>query len=355
MRRALTLAVLVITAAAIAGLVVPAPATAQDSITVTSWGGAYSESQRKAYYEPFLQKTKIKVLEDEWGGDMAQIRAQVQTGKFKWHVVDVETDHVLAGCDEGLIERLDYKAIGPMDQFLEGTTHDCGVATISWSTIYAYNADLYAAGAPRPTAAADFFDLKKFPGKRGMWKSPKHNLEFALIADGVPVKDVYEVLKTADGLARAFRKLDTIKSQIVWWEAGAQPPQLLADKVVVMSTAWNGRIYNAVVKDKKNFVIVWDGQSLDYDWFVIPKGHPQKDLALKFIAFASTPEVQANQSKYIAYGPTTKKALTLIPPAILKDLPTAPANTKNHFRVNAKWWADRREELTEKFNAWLAK
>jgi putative spermidine/putrescine transport system substrate-binding protein len=214
---------------------------------------------------------------------------------------------------------------------------------------------MLAAGAPRPTTAADFFDLKKFPGKRGMWKSPKHNIEFALIADGVPVNRVYEVLRTPDGVARAFRKLDTIKSQIVWWEAGAQPPQLLSDKAVLMTTAWNGRIYDAVVKHKKNFVIVWDGQGLDYDWFVIPKGHPQKELALKFIAFASTPEVQANQSKYISYGPTTHKALKLITPAILKDLPTAPENTKKHYVVGAKWWADRREELTEKFNTWAAK
>ncbi|MBI2469558.1 MAG: ABC transporter substrate-binding protein [Candidatus Rokubacteria bacterium] len=340
---------------AVAGLLGPAPAAAQDTLTVTSWGGAYQESQRKAYFEPYLAKAGVRVLEDEWGGDMAQIRAQVQTGKYKWHVVDVETDHVLAGCDEGLLERIDYAKIGPKGQFLDGATHECGVGTISWSTIYAYNADLFPPGQPRPTTAADFFDLKKFPGKRGMWKSPKHNIEFAMIADGVPVRQLYDVLRTPEGVARAFRKLDTIKSQIVWWEAGAQPPQMLSDKVVVMTTAWNGRIYDAVVKHKKNFVIVWDGQALDLDWFVIPKGHPQKELALKFIAFASTPEVQANQSKYISYGPTTRKALELIDRVILKDLPTAPANTKNYYQVNSKWWADRREELTEKFNAWAAK
>ncbi len=40
--------------------------------------------------------------------------------------------------------------------------------------------------------------------------------------------------KPTTGVDRAFAKLDTIKDSVVWWEAGAQPPQLLADGEVVM-------------------------------------------------------------------------------------------------------------------------
>ena len=140
---------------------------------------------------------------------------------------------------------------------------------------------------------ADFFDLDKFPGKRGMRRGPKPNLEFALIADGVPAAEVYDVLSTDAGIDRAFAKLDTIKDSVVWWEAGAQPPQLLADGEVVMTTAYNGRIFNAVAAEGKPFTIVWDGQIYDLDLWVIPKGAKNKDLAMDFLSFstASTKEL----------------------------------------------------------------
>ncbi|PHQ81925.1 MAG: hypothetical protein COB69_03235 [Phycisphaera sp.] len=150
---------------------------------------------------------------------------------------------------------------------------------------------------------ADFFNVAKFPGKRGLRKGAKVNLEFALIADGVLAKDVYGVLATPEGVDRAFKKLDTIKGDVVWWEAGAQPPQLLADGEVSMTTAYNGRIFNAVAGEGKAFEIVWDGQILDLDLFVIPKGAPNKEEALKFIAFATDTQRLADQAKYISYGP----------------------------------------------------
>ena len=152
-----------------------------------------------------------------------------------------------------------------------------------WSTIYAY--DDKTIGDKKPTTIADFFDTKTWTGKRGLRKTPKANLEMALLADGVPAADIYQVLGTPEGVDRAFKKLDTLKSNAVWWEAGAQPPQLLADGEVQMTTAYNGRIFNAIASENKPFKIVWDGQIFDLDLFVIPKGTKKKDLALKFIAF----------------------------------------------------------------------
>ena len=176
------------------------------------------------------------------------------------------------------------------DDFLPGAVLDCGIGTISWSTIFAYSADVYP-GDSGPKNWADFWDVEKFPGKRGMFSSPIFNLEFALLADGVPTDQIYDVLKSAGGIDRAFAKLAEIKEHVIWWAAGEGhvPPQLLSDGEVVMTTAWNGRIYNAVVAEGKNLVIVWDGQGMDYDFWVIPKGHPELDLAYKFLNFASRP------------------------------------------------------------------
>lgn len=230
---------------------------------------------------------------------------------------------------------------------------DCAVGTDIYSTIFAYNKDKFPKGGP--VSMADLFDTKKFPGARAFYKSPKTTLEFALIADGVPAKDVYKALATKQGVDRAFKKLDTIKPDIkVWWSAGAQPPQLLADGEVVMTVAWNGRIQDAIKTSKKNFQIVWDGQSMDVEFWAIPKGTKNLKTATDFVAFTMKPEVNAKLTEHIPYGPTVKEAMTKVSPEILKDLPNAPQNSKNAFVLSPQFWADHGQELTERFNKWLA-
>ena len=335
------------------GIMGLSPVVAEE-LTVTSWGGAYAESQVKAFHEPFAKATGVTVLKDVWDGSLAKIRAMVETKTYSWDVIDVEPSHAIQGCDEGFFEPIDYGVVGAKGNFIPGGAMECAAGTIVWSTIYAYDADKFP--GEKPKTLADLWDVKKFPGPRALRKVPKVNLEFALIADGVPPQKVYEVLRTDQGVSRAFRKLDEIKPHVkVWWTAGAQPPQLLADGEVVMATAWNGRIYNAVKKEGKNFVIVWDGQSMDFNLWAIPKGNPRKELAMKFIAFSMRPEVMGRQSKYISYAPTIKTAAKYVDPGVLPDLPTAPKNMKNAFAVDAQFWADHEEELNERFNAWLAR
>ena len=163
------------------------------------------------------------------------------------------------------------------------------------------------------------------------------------------------MLNTPEGVDRAFKKLDTIKKDVVWWESGAQPPQLLADGQVVIASDWNGRFFDAVKKDKKPFKIVWDSQAPDWDWWAIPKGGPNLDAAYKFIAWSSQPKPMAEQTKYISYGPANKDSNPMIDPAVLPDLPTAPDNMKNVLYVDPQFWADNGDQLRERFNAWLAK
>jgi putative spermidine/putrescine transport system substrate-binding protein len=219
-----------------------------------------------------------------------------------------------------------------------------------WSTVYAY--DTTKLKTP-PTTINDFFDLQKYPGKRGMRKSPKVAMEWALIADGVAPKEVYKVLGTPAGVDRAFKKLDTIKSSIVWWDAGAQAPQLLADGAVVMTQAYNGRIDDATHKDGKPFKVVWDAQVYDYEWWGIPMGAKHAADAAKFIVSASTPQAYADLSKYIAYAPPRKDAIPLIDKSRLGDLPTAPANFKRPLQIDATFWADNADAISKRFQVWL--
>jgi putative spermidine/putrescine transport system substrate-binding protein len=184
-----------------------------------------------------------------------------------------------------------------------------------------------------------------------MRKGARYNVEFALMADGVKPADVYKVLSTKEGTERAFKKLTELKPNIQWWEAGAQPPQFLVAGDVVMSTAYNGRI-DAANREGKHLKITWTGGIYDLDYWVIPKGTPNKDAALKFIAFASTPDAQAEYAKNIAYGPTNNKALAKLDAKVLSNLPTAPANSHDALQFNLKFWADQGEELEKRFASW---
>ncbi|MCB6183042.1 ABC transporter substrate-binding protein [Leeia sp. TBRC 13508] len=325
-------------------------ATAKD-LTVVSFGGAVKDAQVKAYYGPYKAATGTQVLGSEYNGEMAKIKSMVDTKTISWDVVEVESPELTRGCEEGLFEKIDITKIGNKADFVPGAVQQCGVATFVWTTGFAYDGDKLKVG---PKSWADFWDVKKFPGKRGMRKGPKYSLEFALMADGVAPKDVYKMLATPKGVDRAFKKLDQLKPYIQWWEAGAQPAQYLAAGDVVMSVAYNGRIANAQ-KEGKNLKMVWNGSIYDMDFWAIPKGHPAPQESLKYIAFASKPENQKIFSGQISYGPTNKKTLPLIPKADLANLPTAPNNLKNSVGMDTVFWADYGESLEQRFNAWAAK
>lgn len=319
-------------------------------LTVISFGGANKDAQVKAFYEPF-KKTGTNLVAGDYNGEQAKIKAMVDTKSVSWDVVEVESPELARGCDEGLYEKLDPSLVGGKANFVPGAVTQCGVGIFVWSTVLAYNADKITTA---PSSWADFWDVKKFPGKRGLRKGAKYTLEFALMADGVAPKDVYKVLATSAGQDRAFKKLDQLKPNIQWWEAGAQPPQYLAAGDVVMSSAYNGRIATAQ-KEGKNLKMVWNGGIYDFDAWAVVKGSPNKEQALKFIAFASRPENQKVYSENIAYGPTNTKANALLAKDVAANLPTSPANIKNQVGIDVSFWADYGEQLEQRFNAWAAK
>ncbi len=325
------------------------PALAQN-LTVVNFGGANGAAQKRAYFEAYEKATGGKITAGEYNGEQARIKAMVEAKRVTWDVVEVESPDVNRGCDEGLFEKIDWSKVGNKADFLPAAVHECGVGTFVWSTVLAYNGDRLKTA---PTSWADFWDVQKFPGKRGMRKGARYNLEFALMADGVKPADVYKVLATKEGADRAFRKLTELKPHIQWWEAGAQPPQFLVAGDVAMTTAYNGRI-DAAQREGKNLKITWTGGIYDLDYWVIPKGSPNREAAHRFIAIASSPEAQANYARLISYGPTNNKALALLDNKVLDQLPTSAANSRDALRFDIRFWADQGEALEKRFAAWAA-
>ena len=347
-------------------LIAGASVAGERPLTVVSWGGSYARACVKGYHERFTAETGIVVNMEDFNGGLAQVRAQVDVGNVFWDVVDLEIADLVRGCNEGLLKPISVESLPAgadgtpaAEDFLPGTVTECGATTLFSSTIFAYNRQHIS--GEKPATIADFFDLKRFPGRRGMRRSPVVNLEFALMADGVPIDSVYATLDTPEGVDRAFRKLDTIKENVVWWEAGAQPPQMLADGEVVMTTAYNGRIFNAQVLENQPFVIVWDGQFFSTSGLAVVAGTPNLDAAMKFVKFAARAESMAGLGSYISYSPARRSAMALISTHAEKGvdmnphMPISPQNMKRALRDNWEWWSDHLDEMNERFSAWLAR
>ena len=330
-----------------------------ESLTIVGWGGALSKAESEAFEKPFSKETGVAIVSEVYNGGLAQVKAQIEAGKVTWDVIDAEMTDAELGCAEGLLENIATSDLAPgtdgtppEEDFFESAIHDCGVANYVWANVYAYDKRKFPNGGPK--TIADLFDVEKFPGKRGLRKSPKANLEWAIMADGVPIDKVYEVLSTPEGVRRAFKVLDKVKAHTIWWEAGAQPPQLLADGEVAMTSAYNGRLFNAIVKEGQPFEIVWDGQVWDYGAFIVPKGTPNRAQELKFVRFATAPKQLANLTNYISYGPSRASGVAMVSDKMKPQLPTSEANFAKGLRASAAFWSDYGDQLNEKFNAWLA-
>lgn len=324
-------------------------ASARD-LTYTGWGGAGQEGQRKVILEPFSKETGIKIVEDSWDGGIGVLRTKAQ-GTPVWDLVQVEADELVLGCEEGIFEEIDWASVGGKEKFLPEAVHECGVGVIVWSTVLAY--DGAKLGANGPKTWADFFDTAKFPGKRALRKGPRQAFEFATMAQGVPPEKVYEALKAPGGVDKAFAMLDKIKPDLLFWESGSQPTQLLASGEVAMTSAYNGRITAANRADKKDFKIGWEaGYVYQLDSMVVLKGSPQKANAEKLLAAFMQPERQAAFAEALPYGPTRIDAQ--VAPAIEPDLPSGATNLPHGLFFDREFWVENNEVLTERFNAWAS-
>lgn len=322
-------------------------------LTVVGWGGTTQDAHRKAYLQPFIKKTNIPIVEDTWGGGYGILQSKVQAGIPNWDVVMVEAEELSLGCQDGLFEKLDWSKIGNKDEFIDSAVSDCGAGSYVWSTTLTYDKDRFPENDPQNWA--DFWDTKKYPGKRTLRKGPKYNLEYALMADGVSANEVYDILSTPEGVDRAFKKLDQIKSDIIWWESGTQPVQLLISGDVAMAAAYSARIDAVNKLEKRNLKIVWNDSIYATDSWVIMKNSPNVENATKLIAFMAAYDQQVRIPEYLAYGIINKKATMDIDPERNKDLPTYPDNIKVSIPLDTDFWTDNLEALTERYNAWLAK
>lgn len=342
-----------------------------DQLTLVSWGGAYQQSQENAYTNPYGEMNSVEFIWEEASAEaVARLRAMNEANNITWDVVDAVPSDTIRLCDEGLVLEIDHDAVlapapdgtPPTVDFGDMIVSPCFIPQIVYSTTFGYRTDMVPEGAKPPTGACDVFDLETYPGKRALERRPIANMEWALLCDGVAYEEVYDALETEEGIQRAFAKLDTIKDQTVWWTAGAETPQLLADGEVFMGSTYNGRLFSVIEEQGQPIGMAWDWQMFDLDGWVIPVGlSPEREArALDFVRFATDTQRLADQSKWISYGPARMSSAPLVSThadlgiEMGPHMPTDPNNAENTFLYNYVWWADYRDDMDERFQAWLA-
>ena len=362
---------------ALAGVVLAAITLSASSIaratdiTVVSWGGAYSAAQNQAYLQPYMaQHPDINIINDDSAAEaIARMRAMHEAGNVTWDLVDVTADDALRACDEGLAIEIDIDrdlapapdGTPPSEDFGDLAGSPCHVPTTLYSTAFAYRID--KVGDTPPSNICDIFDLETYPGKRALEKRPISNVEWALLCDGVAKEDIYTLLESASGVERALAKLDTIKDETIWWSAGAETPQLLADGEVVIGSGYNGRLFSVIEEQHQPIAMMWDAQVFDVAGWMIPAGLPpeRERAARKLLYFATTAQRLADITQYISYPPARQSSTPLIGKHatlgidMAPHMPNHPDNAKTIFYYNHEFWADNRDDIDARFHAWLAR
>jgi putative spermidine/putrescine transport system substrate-binding protein len=339
----------VVGAAGAAGTVVPvgalmplaAGAAETQRLTVVSYGGDYQASQNKAYFVPFGKlNPNLTITQDSPESD-AKLKAMVTAGHVTWDVAIV-ADNFGLDADSQWLEPIDYSIIDK-NSFLPGYAGKYRVGADVEATVLAYRKDRFKGAAP--SKLADFFDLKAFPGKRCAWKyAPSGIFEAALIADGVPADKLYPL-----DIPRAFKKLSTIKEQLVWWDTGAQSEQLLTSGEVDLGLVWSGRALHGA--ETAPIALTWNQWLTLSAYWVVPKGTKNKQLAMQAIKSFTSPQAQSELTKYLPYGPTNKNAVNTVDPKYKGNLPTD--HFDNRIVINFEWWNENLKAVDPQFQQWL--
>ncbi len=339
-------------AAAIAG-----SAAEAQTLTLVNQGGAPADAQRVAVLEPFTKETGIQIKVDTYNQELAKIRAQIETRNLIWDLLSLTPINEHAGCEEGLLEKIDWKTLIDPKQFAAvGGFGDCGAPYLVSPGAMVYDGAKYSEDKA-PRTWMDFWDVNKFPGKRGMVFQPDQTLEPALMADGVAPQDLIKVLTGPGGVDRAFRKLAELKPHIKWWKAGDESMQLILTGEVAMVYAWQGRVNIANRTNKRDLRIVWPAGYVNALIYLgIMKGSPRKAEAIRLVQYQLGTEPQARFAELMGYPPANSAAYALLSAEKRASLPEKYAD-RGMMQGGSQYlnfWLDNGDSLRQRFATFAA-
>lgn len=329
-------------------------------VVVYSYGGSFTEGVRRNVYEPFTKATGIKVIDVVADNSEPQIKAMHQAGRVDWDIAYVRPETYPAMHEAGMFEPIDYSLWD--EESLAGTPARArlkdAVEIFTVGLVLAYDQRAFPQGGPQNWT--DFWNVKKFPGPRGLLgpaDAVARNLTSALFADGAAPKDIWPL--SDDKVDRALKKLDEIKPSIAkWWVAGGEPIQLLTNREYAMTSAYDGRVL-AAIRQGVPIKVVWDGVQLRPNYAIILKGGPNTANAQKLIAFLNRAQIAAGWTQATGYpGPNTNQ-LDHLPADLIPLLNINPEYASRSVLEDSAWLTAKRpdgktnvDHLQERWLAW---
>jgi putative spermidine/putrescine transport system substrate-binding protein len=319
-------------------------AAADDEVVVASWGGSIQEVLTKVLFDPFSKETGIHVTVDDTS-TIGKAEAMAKSGNIAWDVFMASDQDVSQAEADHLLSPLDWKVI-PKADLTPGAATDDAVAAYTYGTVMTYNTKQVT---KPPRSWADWWNAEAYSCRRTMRNVPVDDLEMAVMSSGVDPAHVYPV-----DLKLAYKQLDKIQPSVVnFWDTGAQSVQLVAEGTACLGIAWNNRVV-AAMKDGQPIGFVWDEALIHHDYYTVLKGAPHPASAMKLIAYAMRPDVQAKIANAIALVPVNTQAFSQIDPAMAKNMPTQD-NLTRALIVDMAWWAPNMKSSYRQFSSWLTR
>jgi putative spermidine/putrescine transport system substrate-binding protein len=326
-------------------------AAAEKPVTTQGWGGAWQQAMEKAFFAPWTQQSGIPV-QYVTPYDFAKIRAMDQANQQQIDVVEAGSIDTPRMLKFGMNAPLDFSVIDKSALSPGQLRYGNAIGAITLSTVMAYNKKKWP-GEDHPKSWADFWDVKRFPGPRSLWRRCLPMMEAALMADGVPADPAKIYPLDVD---RAFKKLTEIKPHVkTWWTSGTEPQQLMQDEEVDLCAVWNGRASDSIINRGVPYAMVWNQALYNGDieaWFLL-RNSPNPAGGMKLLDFVGRAEPQAAFARTLFYGPTNLKAYDYLDEKLAVQLPSHPDNAKLSLLIDYTWWVDHYDELTLKFENWI--
>jgi len=333
------------------------PCVATETLTVGTWGGPYEDAQDIALFQPFTKSTGVSIKKVRYTGGLDVFNSSEQPD-----LLDMLEEDAIVACERGQLSILPDAYIKTMsdvsgNDFIDGAITDCAIAHLTFSTIVAF--DERAFPDEKPSRIQDFFDTQKFPGKRAVQKNPTALFEWALMAEGVPISQIYDLLSTDRGMRLALKRLDSVREHLIWWTTPEESVELLKNQKVVMSSGYNGRFFDARARNVP-LDVIWDGQIIDRSVWAAPAQQSSSlPTALEFIRFVTKSRRMGKIAELIPYGPTRKSAFDFIGRHpdygmnMVPQLPTAPRHLGVSLIRDTRWYARTTKFRHSNFEHWL--
>jgi putative spermidine/putrescine transport system substrate-binding protein len=306
---------------------------AADHIVMWNWGGQSEECHGNAIGKPFMEATGMPLIFDTSGPLQGKIKEMVDSGNVTADVADADLFDAIALGPTGHLEPIDYSVVSK-EKTLPNYALEYGISIILYGYAFVYDTQAY--GDNPPNNWADFFDTKKFPGKRSLYKWANGSLEAALMADGVAKDALYPL-----DMPRALAKIKSIKEDSLYWGSGSEAHSMVVNGEVSMGMIWQNRGKNIETDTDGRYKLVMNEALAMPGAYIVPKGNPAgREAIMKFIATAQEPAAQLQLLDCLGMTPSNPAAFAQIPEGQQPYAITSAMNIDGVAFNDPVWWGN---------------